>query len=530
MRPAHRWIPRSRPTGATPDHRLPVLEVVALFLAAHALPAQEAPAFTDPDRAAKVRALGPAAEAMFGDFFRERDVPGLVWGVVLDGELILSGAFGSADLDGGIPADNRSLFRIASMSKSFTALAILQLRDRGLLRLDAPASDYLPEMEGLRLPFDDAPVITVRNLLTHSAGFPEDNPWGDRQLADSDEELLALVEDGISFSNAPGVAYEYSNTGFALLGQIVQRVSGMEFQEYMRRHVFEPLGMDATVWEFEDAPAERLALGYDRADGAWVQVPHEHHGAFGAMGGLITSIEDFAAYAALHLSAWPPRDGLDEGPLRRSSLREMHQPATFSSLQPGYRYPDGRECGIVRFYAFGLSWTRDCDGRVLVAHSGGLPGFGSNWVMMPDYGIAVFAFDNRTYAGTSGVTLAVLDSLVSGAGLEPRALSPSPVLADRMERLVAYLPSWEGAEADTALFADNFFMDERVGDLRDRFTEFFAEAGSITEIGELRPQNRLRGIVTLHGTLRDVEVAFTLSPETEPRIQQVQARLAPEGR
>ncbi|MEQ9569669.1 MAG: serine hydrolase domain-containing protein, partial [Longimicrobiales bacterium] len=336
MRPAHRRIPRSRPTRATPHRRPPILEVVALFLAAHALPAQEAPAFTDPDRAAKVRALGPAAEAMFGDFFRERDVPGLAWGVVLDGELILSGAFGSADLDGGVPADTRSLFRIASMSKSFTALAILQLRDRGLLRLDAPASDYLPEMEGLRLPTDDAPVITVRNLLTHSAGFPEDNPWGDRQLADTDEELLALVEDGISFSRAPGVAYEYSNTGFALLGQIVQRVSGMEFQEYMRRHVFEPLGMDATVWEFEDAPAERLALGYDRSDGDWVQVPHEHHGAFGAMGGLITSIEDFAAYAALHLSAWSPRDDPDEGPLRRSSLREMHQPATFSSLQPGY--------------------------------------------------------------------------------------------------------------------------------------------------------------------------------------------------
>lgn len=147
-----------------------------------------------------------------------------------------------------------------------------------------------------------------------------------------------------------------------------------------------------------------------------------------------------------------------------------------------------------------------------MAHSGGLPGFGSNWVMMPDHGIAVFAFDNRTYAGTSAVTLAVLDSLVSGAGLDARALSPSPVLANRIERPVAYLPSWEGAEADTALFADSFFMDERVGGLRDRFTELFAEAGSITEIGELRPWNRLRGIVRLHGTLRDVEVAFTLSP------------------
>ena len=154
MRPADRRLPLRRPPGrgAARPVALRIAAVLAALLASHGLPAQEAPAFSDPDRAGKVRALSPTAEAMFGEFFRERDVPGLAWGVVLDGELILSGAFGSANLDEDIGADTRSLFRIASMSQSFTALAILQLRDRGLLRLDAPASDYLPEMRGCASP------------------------------------------------------------------------------------------------------------------------------------------------------------------------------------------------------------------------------------------------------------------------------------------------------------------------------------------------------------------------------------------
>ena len=109
--------------------------------------------------------------------------------------------------------------------------------------------------------------------MTHSAGFPEDNPWGDRQLADSDQELLSLVAGGVSLSTAPGIGYEYSNLGFALLGQIVQRVSGMPFTEYMARHIFEPLGMDDTAWDYEEVPPEQLALGYGWRDGGAVPAP-----------------------------------------------------------------------------------------------------------------------------------------------------------------------------------------------------------------------------------------------------------------
>lgn len=484
--------------------------------------------FTDPDRATKVKTTAEAVEAIFKEYMENRHMPGFVYGIVLDGELIYSGSFGYANLEKQILANTKSLFRIASMSKSFTALAILQLRDAGKLNLDDPASKYLPAMKKLSYLTTDAPEITIRHLLTHGAGLPEDNPWGDRQLADSDGELIQLIEEGLSFSNVPGVAYEYSNVGFALLGQIVQNVSGMEFQEYTTEHIFKPLGMNATVWEYQKAPEENLALGYQWLDESYVNIPLEHHGSFGAMGGLITSIEDFANYMALHLSAWPPRSEDDKGPLKRSSLREMHHPWRFAALMANYRYPNGRECPSVRAYAYGLGWLQDCEEKVYISHSGGLPGFGSNWTMMPDYGLAVMSFDNRTYGGTSTINLAVLDTIVTLAGLEPRTLPVSEILEKRKNQFLKIIPGWDNAES-SGLFAENFFMDNRLSDLMQRTKELYTQAGAITNAGPMMPMNQLRGRFILEGEKKNIEVFFTLTPEKEPLIQQVRMRVVEKG-
>ncbi|NOY36857.1 MAG: beta-lactamase family protein [Chlorobi bacterium] len=476
--------------------------------------------FTDPNRAEKVLSTAAAVDNIFKQFGENRHMPGLVYGVVLDGKLIYSGSFGYANLERQITADSHSLFRIASMSKSFTAMAILQLRDAGKLNLDDPVSKYIPEMKEITYPTTDSPEITIRHLLTHGAGFPEDNPWGDRQLADTDEELLRIIREGITFSNVPGVTYEYSNLGFAILGQVVQRVSGMDFREYTRKNIFQPLGMNATVWEYENAPENILAHGYNRVDDSFVNIPLEHHGAFGAMGGLITTIDDFTKYVALHLSAWPPRSGADTGPLKRSSLREMHHPWRFIQLNAGFHYPDGRECPVVSAYAYGLHWMKDCNGRVYIGHSGGLPGFGSNWTMMPGYGLAVMSFDNRTYGSTSGINIAVLDTIIKMAGLKPRTLPASDILKKRKNELVKILPDWEGAES-SGLFAGNFFLDNRLQDLVKHSKTLFRETGRIISIGPMKPLNQLRGTFIIEGEKKNIEVFFTLTPEKEPRIQQV---------
>ncbi|HQI48916.1 MAG TPA: serine hydrolase domain-containing protein, partial [bacterium] len=416
-------------------------------------------------------------------------------------------------------AGPQTLFRAASISKSITALAILQLRDAGRLSLDDPASRYLPELRALRYPTADAPEITLRHLLTHGAGLPEDNPWGDRQLARSDAELLALIP-GISLAYAPGVAYQYSNLGFALLGQIVQRVSGMAYKTYTADKIFKPLGMDATVWEYTEASPNRLARGYDAGDAGFIEVPLAHHGAYGAMGGLITSVEDFARYVALHLAAWPPRDEPETGPLCRASLREMQHPWRFYNLALDNHRPDGTACPAVQAYGYGLRWQSDCDGRVTVGHSGGLPGFGCNWTMMPDYGLAVISFDNLTYATTSGVNRAVLDTLIILAGLKPFPPADSPILAQRQKELVKLLPGWLGA-GDAGIFAENFFLDRSLPEWIRLTRKLYDETGEIIEIGALQPQDRLRGSFLLRGVRKNIRVFFTLTPEREPKIQEV---------
>lgn len=466
----------------------------------------------------RIRATAPVVAGIFTAHAEAEHLPGLAWGVVTSAGLLYSGAVGQANLAQSRPADARTAFRIASMSKSFTALAILQLRDAGKLALDAPVATWLPEFAGHRQFADDAPAITVRHLLTHAAGFPEDNPWGDRQLDASAAELGELIEHGIALSNAPGIAYEYSNTGFALLGRIVERVSGQPLAEYMSANVFEPLGMTTTTYEFTEVPEARLALGYGWREGEWFVEPLLHHGAFGAMGGLIASVEDFARYAALHLSAWPPRDGARSKVLRRASLREMHQPWNFAGLDADFSFPDGRVCPVTRAYAYGLRWMTDCEGRTFIGHAGGLPGFGSNWTMMPAFDLAVVSLDNRTYGSTTTVNLQVLDAIVAAAELEPRAFPVSPILRARGDALFEVLQDFDRAGASD-LFAENFFPDTPLAIRRREVEDALTEVGRVTRRSPVQAINRLRGTFVIEGEDADLEVFFSLSPETDPRIQ-----------
>jgi hypothetical protein len=201
----------------------------------------------------------------------------------------------------------------------------------------------------------------------------------------------------------------------------------------------------------------------------------------------------------------------------------MHHPWRFNRLNTRFRYPNGRECATASAYAYGLSWTQDCEGRILVGHSGGLPGFGSNWTMMPEYGLAVMSFSNRTYGGTSGLNVAVLDSILAATGLQSMELPPSAILKQRMEELVRFLPDWKGAES-SGLFAENFFLDSPIEDLR-RWTRIpFDKAGKITGVKEIVPENQLRGSFIMEGETMNVSVFFTLTPEPTPLFQTVRMR------
>ena len=188
-------------------------------------------------RIKNIEAAFPVIDEIFSSYARQNHFPGFVYGLIVDGKLIHTGNLGYSNISQNNLANSKSAFRIASMTKSFTAMAILKLRDEGKLKLDDPVYLYIPEMKAQKYLTTDAPAITIRNLLTHGAGFPEDNPWGDRQLAKTDDELIAMIKKGISFSNNPGLKYEYSNMGFAMLGYIIKKVSGLSYETFITKNI-----------------------------------------------------------------------------------------------------------------------------------------------------------------------------------------------------------------------------------------------------------------------------------------------------
>ena len=327
---------------------------VAFLLGAASVGAQSpypVPQFSDPSRVSRLTDAARGAAAQLDEARTTLHAPGLSWGVVVDGAVVAAGGSGVAQIGDTTPVNEDTVFRIASMTKSFTALAILALRDEGKLSLDEPAGKYLPELAAMPLPTRDAPAITIRHLLTHSAGFPEDNPWGDRQLAQPRDTLTSWVRAGLPFSTSPGTAFEYSNYGFALLGQIVARVSGMPYRDFVSTRILRPLGMSSTYWDPADVPPGRRAHGYRWNGTSWEEEIPLADGSFGAMGGLMTSGRDLGRYIAFMLSAWPPRDDEDRGPVKRSSVREMQQGQRLSSFTAKPASPSAPMTASTRAYA-----------------------------------------------------------------------------------------------------------------------------------------------------------------------------------
>jgi CubicO group peptidase (beta-lactamase class C family) len=472
--------------------------------------------FNDTDRLERIQKAIPVIEKMYKDFAFANHFAGYAFGIVVDGKLLYKGASGYANIEEKIPATTSSMFRIASMSKSFTALAILKLRDAGKLRLDDPVEMYIPTIKGQGLTGDAAP-ITIRHLMSHSAGFPEDNPWGDRQLADTEKDLLDLIKQKISFSNVSGIEYEYSNLGFAMLGYIIHKVSGEPYDVYIQKNILAPLGMQGTTYEYTKIPKDKFAYGYRYINDNWRKEQPLKDGIYGAMGGMITSIDMFGNYVAMHEAAWPERNDKETLPVKRSTIREMHQPSRFISLNPNYTFPSGKKLATTGSYTYGLRWMIDAEHKKNIGHSGGLPGFGSNWQFLPDYGIGVILFANVTYAPTTYINTIVIDTLVQMAKLKPRQISVSPILAKRQIELIGMITNWND---QSKIFAENFFDDYPIDALKKQSTEMFGKVGNIVKTNPMVAENQLRGYCIVECEKGNLKLSFTLSPENPALIQE----------
>lgn len=484
----------------------------------------KAPVFTTDDRIEKIKKIAPELQKMIAEHAKTKNIPSIAYGITVDNELVVSGATGHINLEKKTPATPLSAFRIASMTKSFTAMAILKLRDEGKLNLSDPVSRYIPEVATLEYLTEDAPTITIENLLTMTAGFPEDNPWGDRQLDEPDKMLIDLMGEGVSFSNPTSYDFEYSNTGYALLGGIVSRVSGVPYQDYITINILGPLGMKQTYWEYDSVPKEQLVMGYRWEEEQWKLEPMLHDGAFGAMGGLITTIEDFSKYVSFHLSAWPARNGEDIGPVKRSSLREMQTPQ-FAALNVNATDFNNEPCPLLSGYGFGLGITTYCNDLKQVGHGGALPGFGSDYRFFPEYGVGIMAFCNLTYT-EAYPRKKIGELLFETIGLQPRQLPVSAILIKRQKQLMELIQNWN-PELEANILAENFYLDQsremRVAEIQ----EVLNKAGVIKTTNAVEPNNQLRGSFGIEAENGLINIFFTLTPEKQPKVQQLDISFAP---
>lgn len=223
------------------------------------------------------------------------DVPGAAVLVLRDGQPLLRRGYGLADLDTGTPVTPQTNFRLASVSKQFTAAAILLLAQDGKLALDDPARKWLPS-----LPASDA-AITIRHLLTHASGLIDYEdlmaPDATGQVHDIDVLHLLEKEDRLYF--APGTGYRYSNGAYALLALIVGKASGQDFATFLRERIFRPLGMDGTVaYENGVSTVPNRAYGHSLIDGQWVRTDQSSTSAVLGDGGIYSSIDDLAKWDA----------------------------------------------------------------------------------------------------------------------------------------------------------------------------------------------------------------------------------------
>jgi len=408
------------------------------------------------------------------------------------------------------------------MTKSFTSLAILKLRDEGKLSLEDPVSKWIPEFARMELPTRDTAPLRIRQLLSHSSGFPEDNPWGDQQLSVSDADLTRWLGRGIPFSTPPGTRYEYSNYAFGLLGRVVTQAAQMPYEQYVRTEILAKLHMDASTFDFSQVPSNSRAVGYRlQPDGTYGEEAPLPHGVFGSMGGLLTTAIDLGKYVAFHLSAWPPRDDAETGPVRRSSVREMSHMWTPSNLTAGLAN------GVLRAsesgYGYGLRITTDCRFEHIAGHGGGLPGFGSYMAWLPDYGVGMFAMASLTYSGPSEPISQAWDVLLKTGGMRKRELPPSPILSEIRGHIWNLWKSWDDAEAKK-IAAMNLFLDAPVAQRRAEIRKLKDEVGECSEAGPVVPENWLRGQFNITCRKGVIAVFFTLAPTQPPVVQHLAFR------
>jgi CubicO group peptidase (beta-lactamase class C family) len=323
---------------------------------------------------------------------REKRLASLAAGVLRDGELIWETAVGAADVEGGVEATPNTQYRVGSITKTFTAAAIMQLRDAGKLDLEDTLDRHV---EGA------AHTPTIRRLLSHASGLQretQDDSWLTLRFAQPDELLETLAQAELVLPS--GARFHYSNLAFALLGIVVERASGQAYTDYVREHLFEPVGLTRLSFRPE-APAAKGYLAQPYADGVWDTVDVET-GAWASAGQLWGTVGDLCRWGAFLADP-------DEAVLAKQSAEEMR---TVQVIDDHERWLSG--------YGLGLGLRRDGE-RILAGHGGSMPGFIAGLHFSAKEKVVVALLTNESEAALGELALALVRTTVEEWPVAPEA-------------------------------------------------------------------------------------------------------------
>ncbi len=446
-------VRRLRPIGA----------VALLVLLSTAPGLTQAPAAKDP--AADPGVLG--AERLFTAWvegqLRFHEYPGMAVGVVAGERLVWARGFGLANIASREPMTPQTRFRMASHSKLFTATAIMQLREQGRLHLDDPVARHLSWFTVQPAGPDDPP-ITIEELLTHSSGLPREagDHWTSFNFPTRDELKALVPKRQAAFS--PETRWKYSNLAYTLAGLVVEQVSGLAWDDYVTRHIFQPLGMaNSSV----DQNVPGLAAGYSRRlpDGTRSVFPFVDARGMAAATGITSTVDDMARFVSAQFAGGSA--GGDRI-LGTASLREMHRVRVM-------------ENNWTRGNAVGFAVTRNRD-RIYVGHGGGYPGYITHTLVDLSAKVGVIVLTNAQDANASGIATQLMNT-VGDAVAKATAMAPEKVKWDPAWSRFAGLYRGRGSDSHVvelheklviinpeAATLDNPIDLEPLGDGRFRYT------------------------------------------------------------
>ena len=381
------------------------------------------------------------------------DLPGVSMGIVVDQDLIWSQGFGYADIESGKPATPETIYSICSISKLFTSISVMQLRDQGKLDLDDSVGEILPWFD-IENTFPEGPAISVRRILTHSAGLPREAGYpywtGPEYAFPTHEQVVERLSDQETLY--PSAEYfQYSNLGLTLAGEIVAEASGQPYDEYVRQHILDPLGLESTNPEIPDSErGARLATGYTSKlrDGSRKVVPDYLVRGIAPAAGFTSTVKDLARFAA-----WQFRllaEGGDEV-LSANTLKEMQR---VHWIDPDWETTRG----------LGFSVSRR-DDKTFVGHGGSCPGYRTQLLMSPKDRIAVIFMTNGQGTSTGTYTNGTFNAIAPAIAAtlkspgEGKALDPAlEKFVGRYERPLggeSYVLPWKGGLAVLSLPTSN---------------------------------------------------------------------------